>query len=246
VLERGPHPAGIVLGSDPGRGESVDKGSTVTLIVSAGPGSVAIDDVRTYSESRATKTLEKHGFKVTTRSKASDSAKIGTVITTSPRPGTEAKVGSTVTLVLSTGPKQVQVPSVVNLTRSSAQKTLEDAGFQVLIKEINSDQPVDQVITTSPGPGETVDEGSRVTMTVSLGPKKVQVPDVTGKPLDEARTLLKGLKFKVELQVQETQDETQDKVVAEQDPVAGTDAKEGDTVTLVVFKFKAPTQGTAP
>ena len=250
-LQRNNAEVGIVLGSDPGRGDTVDKGSTVTLIVSSGPGSVAVDDVAGLSEEDATKKLDRHGFKVTTRSKASKSVKSGLVITTTPKPGVVAMVGSTVTLVLSTGPKQVQVPGgLIGLTQTSAEQQLVAQGFQVAIKEVNSEKPQGQVIDISPEGTTTVDENSRVTLTVSKGPKKVPVPDVTGQPLDQARATLKGLKFNVVLQLQETDDQTKDKVVQNQDPPAGTQANEGDTVTLIVFKYKAPAQqqqdGTSP
>jgi serine/threonine-protein kinase len=239
--------AGTVLDSDPRRGEEADKGSKVTLIVSSGPGSVAVDDVQGLSRQDATRTLEKHGFKVDMRSKPSKKVESGKVITTTPKPGALAKVGSTVTLVLSTGPKQVQVPGgLVGLTQSSAQQQLEAADFQVAIKEVNDDAPVGQVIQVDPTGNSTVDEGSRVTLTVSKGPKQVDVPDVSGLPLDEARSKLKALKFKVALQLEDTGDPAQDKVVDTQSPEGGSQAHEGDTVTLVVFRFKDTTQQTPP
>jgi serine/threonine-protein kinase len=239
-LQRNRANPGTVLGSEPGRGNKLDEGSTVTLIVSSGPGMVAVDDVSGLTQDKATKKLEKHGFKVVTRSKASKTVKIGNVITTTPKPGLPAKFGSTVTLVLSTGPKQVQVPGgLIGLTKSSAQQQLEAAGFPVAVKEVNSKDPVDQVIDVNPQPNATVDEGTRVTLTVSKGPKKVTVPDVTNKPLDQARAMLKALNLKVALQVQETTDQTQNKIVTAQDPAGGSQAAEGDTVTLTVFKFKA-------
>src|SRR3954466_9925889 len=58
---------GIVLGSDPAFGKKADKGSTVTLIVSSGPGEVTVPTVEGFSESRARKTLTKVGFKVETK-----------------------------------------------------------------------------------------------------------------------------------------------------------------------------------
>ena len=44
-LQRNRADPGTVLGSDPGRGDSIDEGSTVTLIVSSGPGEVQVEDV---------------------------------------------------------------------------------------------------------------------------------------------------------------------------------------------------------
>jgi serine/threonine-protein kinase len=242
--------AGTVLGSEPGRGDKVDEGSTVTLIVSSGPGQAAVDPVAGFSEARATKTLEKHGFQVDSRQKASDSVKAGQVITTNPKPGALADVGSTVTLVVSSGPKQVAVPTgLVGLTLSSAQRTLEAQNFQVALEQKESPKPVDEVLAVDPPSGTKVPEGSRVTLTVSKGPKKLKLPDVTTQDKDAARAALEKLKLKVKIKEQDTTDLTQDGVVLAQDPPADSEVQEGDTITLTIGKFVStppPGTGTPP
>jgi beta-lactam-binding protein with PASTA domain len=230
---------GKVLGSDPARGKQVDKGSTVTLIVSSGPGRVEVPTVDGFGISRAQKTLAKVGFVYDVREKASATVEKDRVIRTDPPGGTIAPYRSQVVVFVSTGPKQVQVPDVVTLTKSSAEKQLEARGFQVVIVEKESDQTEGQVLAQTPAGGTKVDEGSRVTLTVAKAKPKVTVPDVTGQDEASARAALEGRKLKVKVKHQDTTDQTQDGQVLDQNPASGTEVTEGDTVTIVVGQFAA-------
>src|ERR1700742_53390 len=57
-------PAGIVVSESPAAGTKADKGSTVTLSVSSGPGKVSVPSVQGLSVAQATKVLKKAGLKV--------------------------------------------------------------------------------------------------------------------------------------------------------------------------------------
>ena len=106
-------PAGIVIGTDPAGGQKADKGSTVTVTVSAGPGTARVPDVTGKPRSAAIQALEDKGFEVGEERRASDTISENRVIETRPAAGQELDRGSTVTVVISTGRPQVTVPSVV-------------------------------------------------------------------------------------------------------------------------------------
>ncbi|UGQ15565.1 Stk1 family PASTA domain-containing Ser/Thr kinase [Yinghuangia sp. ASG 101] len=89
--------------------------------------------------------------------------------------------------------KSVKIPAVIQVAASEAQKRLTDDGFKVDVKESYSETvPRDQVIATDPMPGKSLDKGSIVTMTVSLGPERLAVPKLAGQTVDQAKQALQG------------------------------------------------------
>jgi serine/threonine-protein kinase len=91
-----------------------------------------------------------------------------------------------------------------------------------------------------------VPQGSRVTVTVSKGPKTSEVPVVTGDALADAEQLLKSAGFESTVVQQDVTDPSQDGLVLAQDP-AGGPLEEGSTVTLFVGHLvTAPPVETVP
>jgi eukaryotic-like serine/threonine-protein kinase len=240
-------PAGTVLGSQPAQGAKADKGSTVTLFVSSGPGTASVPDVHGFSESRAQKTLAKAGFKYQSNTQPSTTIGKGKVISTDPPPGTMRDVGSRVLLNVSSGPPQVTVPDVRGLTKSSAVRALENLNLGVSQVEAFSDQPKGQVIAQSFDPGATVDEGTKVTITVSKGKEKVAVPNVVGQAEADAKAALEKAGFTVRATSRPVTDPNQDGQVLEQKPPADSQRVKGSTVEIVVGHLSAtPTPPTNP
>jgi beta-lactam-binding protein with PASTA domain len=242
---RNAKPPGTVIGSDPGQGKKVDEGSTVTLMVSTGPGQVTVPDVTAFSVGRAQKTLAKLRFKYQTKDQSSTDVPKGQVIKTRPEAGATVPYGSRVVIVVSTGPATVQVPKVVGLTRSSAEKALEARKLTVSVTEAASDKPQGEVIAQDPAPTTEIAEGSTVALTVSKGQEQVPVPDVTGRTADEARTILEGAGFRVKVKEQTTGNPLEDGVVLEQRPGTG-DQPKGSAVTIIVGRASGTGGGGTP
>jgi serine/threonine-protein kinase len=95
------------------------------------------------------------------------------------------------------------------------------------------------VIAQDPAPG-SAERGSEVTITVSRGQPEVVVQSVIGESRNGARASLRAQGLKVEVQKQDVTSPNEDGVVIEQSPPGGTRVSPGDTVTLVVGKFKQP------
>ena len=128
-------PADRVATQRPQPGQEADEGSTVTIIVSSGPGDATIPFVRGSPRATAERRLKQAGFKVDVRREFNDEVKENRVIETSPSERSRLERGSTVTLVVSRGPRTVEVPDVVGKDRDEAERLLEDAGLQVSFTE---------------------------------------------------------------------------------------------------------------
>jgi eukaryotic-like serine/threonine-protein kinase len=135
-------------------------------------------------------------------------------------------------------PDSVQVPDVVGKRSGTAAQLLQNQGFEVDVVPIQSDTvPDDRVAGQRPEAGETADEGSVVTITVSSGPGEAPVPIVQGLPADEAEAHLREAGFKSERREQFS-DTVRSGRVIETSPAEGSTVRKGSTVTLVVSRGK--------
>ncbi len=89
---------------------------------------------------------------------------IGKVAALDPAPGSIVPVGSEVRVSVSQGPPpKLGVPSVTGLTVAQARKVLEEAGFDVSVRQLVSNDSA-RVVTQFPIAGREVDPGSTVTL----------------------------------------------------------------------------------
>lgn len=165
-------PSNSVIETNPPAGESVRRGSQVTLIVSSGPGKVSVPPVVGETRNAAEQQLSAVGL-VSSASEESSGRPAGEVLSQSPNAGTKVDPGSTVSLVVSSGPEpvtDVDVPNVVGLTRSDAVSNLQSLGLSPSVTQQTTDiQPQDgRVIDQNPGGGTTVKEGTRVVVVVGV------------------------------------------------------------------------------
>jgi len=165
-------PVDAVIETDPPAGESVRRGSEVTLIVSSGPGQVAVPPVVGQTQSAAEQQLSARGLESSVTEENSDRP-AGEVISQSPDAGTRVDPGSTVNLVVSKGPEPVttvDVPNVVGLNRSDAVAEIRGLGLSPSVEErVTEIEPQDgRVIDQNPGGGTTVNEGTRVVLVVGV------------------------------------------------------------------------------
>ena len=239
-------PEGTVLEQDPRAGEEVDKGSTVTISVSAGLGTVVLPDVTGQRSKQARRTLADKGLQVREDQRPSSSVRAGLVIGTEPPAGTEVERGSRVTLLISSGPRLVEVPSVIGLQQDLAESTLRGEGLIPDIEQRDSDAPEGEVIAQDPAGGSTVKRHTTVTVVVSTGAGSAIVPNVVGQSDDEARTALKDAGLSVRVVKRTTSDQNEDGQVLEQSPTAGTRLRRGEFVTVFVGKFSEPPATTTP
>ncbi|WP_371792500.1 Stk1 family PASTA domain-containing Ser/Thr kinase [Streptomyces sp. NBC_01471] len=189
-------------------------------------------------EKTATSRLSAAGLDVKrTERKFSDTYDRGQVMSSSPASGARIRDNDAVSLVISRGPRVVRVPRVEGRPLAQAKQDLTKAGLAsgMVTKEFSEDVGRGKVIRTDPGSGTERHADSAIALVVSKG-APVDVPDVTGESLDDARADLKDENLKVVVapeRINSTEDAGQ---VAKQSPAEGARAEEGDTITLTVSK----------
>jgi eukaryotic-like serine/threonine-protein kinase len=243
---RSSQPFDQVVDQDPNPGEQADEGSTVTLEVSDGPGDVLVPAVANLRQGQAIRELEDAGLKVTVDTEFSDRVKEEFAIRTVPREGEEVTKGTRVRLLVSAGPEQIAVPDVTGLSRDSAEARLRDEGFEVSVVEQESDEPEGDVIAQDPAGGAELSRGETVTITVSTGRPQVDVPDVIGLTERSATSRLTSAGLEPVSQERTVTDPTQDGVVIEQRPGAGTQVDEGRQVVIVIGVLEEPPEELPP
>lgn len=126
--------------------------------------------------------------------RTSDAIKpIGTVIIQTPEYGTVMRKGETLNLVISTGSEEQQIPNVVGKTVEEARTETDRLGFNLLVlpnRELSS-QPWDTVLSQDPVPGETMQNGSVVKVTLSGG--SVTIPNFVNMTRDSALAMIQQL-----------------------------------------------------
>ena len=133
------------------------------------------------------------------------------------------------------GGERIEVPDVVNQPAEAAQQTLEDAGFQVKINNVTDDTAAPgTVLNQDPKAGSQAPKGSTVTLDVAQGTEEVDVPDVKNMTVDQARKALATAGFTVGDTAKEYSDDIEEGKIMSQDPTAGSKAKVGTKVNLVV------------
>jgi beta-lactam-binding protein with PASTA domain len=232
-------PRNFVFEQSPNPGQRVDEGSVVTLFVSNGPSTVKVPDVVGLDQTDARRRLRAADLRVEVDRESSTKVPKGTVIRTDPGPGRPAERDSAVTLVVSSGPSQVTIPSVVGETQEDAVARLREEGLSPIVRERASSEPVDTVVDQTPAAGQEVEEGSSVTIFVSNGQVR-EVPDVTGLTQSEAEAELKDAGFGVNVRSRETDQPDEDGTVLSQSPRGGVERREGATVTIAIGQLTAP------
>ena len=199
------------------------------------PAKVVVPNVVNQPVQGARARLINAGFEVSIDRQRDPTSPVDTVIRQDPQPNTRADEGATITLTVSEGPGTAGVPNVLGDGRLQATRKLKQAGFKVRERrEPSEDVPENHVIDTNPSPGTLAQVGSEVSVTVSTGRKRVDVPALKGLNQDEAASQLRDAGLRVSVN---ERDSNQDPgTVLDQNPPPGTRVVEGTTVTIVVAR----------
>jgi beta-lactam-binding protein with PASTA domain len=179
---------GRVIDTTPSEGSTTELGSDVIVRVSRGPEPVEVPPVTGQSEENARSALEAVGLTVQTADQESEEEEPGTVLAQDPEPGAQVRRGSTVTLTVAVAPPPVEIPDVVGAAADAAQDRLENAGFEVRVREqVVADETQDgEVVDQNPPGGEQRPEGTRVTIVVGRFEEEPEpIPEPTLTPVPE-------------------------------------------------------------
>jgi beta-lactam-binding protein with PASTA domain len=184
----------------------------------------------------AVKRLTSDGFRAATgEQRFHASAPTGTVLEQEPPPDAVEPKGAEIVLHVSSGQRRGEVPNVVGMTRQQAELAIENAGLDVGdVEEIRANTPRGTVSASRPVAGTRVTVPSSVTLTVSVGPASVDMPDVVGENYSRARTVLEQLGLRIgDVNVDSTSLAPGNTVIA-QTPAAGRAVGAGSRVALTV------------
>ena len=195
-------PPGLVVGSEPEAGEVIRKFQPVSLAVSKGPELFPLPELtgKTLDEAKATLNAAEMALGPITET-FDESAPAGTVLAQAPRSGNPVRHGTPVALTVSKGPQPIPVPDVRGQEQRAAVDALEAAGLKAVVSpETVNDRkvPKGSVVAQDPASGNLTKGGS-VTLTISKGPKLVEVPSFIGKQAEEAKEALEELGFEVKV-----------------------------------------------
>jgi len=142
--------------------------------------------VTSKTEEEATAELQAAGYTVIRKEEASRLDE-GTVISQDPLTGSELPPGSPVTITVSIGPEQFVVPDVANMSIVDASELLRE-NFRIAGQIEQASATVDalDVIGTDPPKGTLLADQAPITIIVSSGIPRIEVPDVVGLFADSA------------------------------------------------------------
>jgi serine/threonine-protein kinase len=199
---------------------------------------VTIADYSGQTNQDATIALTDLGLTVVEKPTPNDTVPSGVVISTDPEAGTKVPKDTEVTLIVSSGPSEVSVPSLLGLTEQEAKDALTAAGLTLgtITQGTSPTAPLGKVIESNPETGTYATSGSVVDLIISNG--KVEVPDVTSMNVTQAKNQLtgSGVGLKVVITTNEagcTNPTPLGQTVLSQSIKPGP-AKQGSTITLFV------------
>ena len=166
-------PEGQVYDQSPAAGTKVDVHTQVTINISSGKEKFSLDDVTGMQYQQAQAQLENDGLVVSLEFDYSDSVGSDKVISTSPKAGSQVAKGDAITITASKGKetKTTTVPNLLGQNIDDAIQMIKDAGLTYNGKssDYSDSYSENQVMNQSISAGKTVDEGTTISLTVSLG-----------------------------------------------------------------------------
>jgi serine/threonine-protein kinase len=134
--------------------------------------------------------------------------------------------------------KEIELPNLVGLTVAEARQKAKAVGVNLVVdsEQYNEKFPQpDTIVSTDPGPRTHVRAGTEVRATRSLGSVYLNVPDLRGVPLDEAKRRLQAAGFRLSDKIKEEPSSTiQPGMVIETSPGRGQRVSRNAAISIVV------------
>ncbi|MGH7727378.1 MAG: Stk1 family PASTA domain-containing Ser/Thr kinase [Vulcanimicrobiaceae bacterium] len=153
-------PVGVVAEQSPSAGTALAPGSSVQLVVSAGPVAVSVPDLGQQTLASARTMLHNAGLAIAVEYAVDANSQSGAIVGQSPAAGSALQKGQVVTLTVAV---PGAVPNVAGMVPAQAASVLEAAGYAVGNTAYVQEGTDGTVVRTDPpastqlAPGETVD-----------------------------------------------------------------------------------------
>ncbi|MCP3939220.1 MAG: PASTA domain-containing protein [Actinomycetia bacterium] len=192
---------GTVIRQSPSAGSQIPAGFGLSVDVVIGPRLTMVPWLVGLDVAAATKRLESRDFGVVSREPRFDEVvSVGVVMQATidgdlVEPGRLLEPGVSFDLVVSSGPVPRAVPDLVGRTREEAAATLAQLrlGLTEAEPQFSETDPDGTVISQSISPSIEVARDTIVSITVSKGPDRRSVPDVSGMTIEEATAALEAV-----------------------------------------------------
>ena len=164
-------PENYVIKQSVAEAEVIEIDREIVITVSLGAAELSVPSVAGKSVEEADSMISEAGFNVTHSYELSETVEKNYVIRTDPEASVMAASGSTIKIIVSNGPKEVQVPDVKNLTEEAAVSTIESLKLAVgeVKREPSDTVPEGRIISQTIDPSASVPEGTPIGFTVSTG-----------------------------------------------------------------------------
>jgi eukaryotic-like serine/threonine-protein kinase len=203
------------------------------------PDEAQVPNVVGMTFDRAARALGRAGFTtVEGESRFHRVVAAGVVLQQDPPADSRQKRGIEVRLAVSAGQRSSAVPQLTGMTEQAARIALANTGFELgTINRQNSDNPRGMVFMSDPPPGAQVQLPAAVNLVISEGPAIIIAPDLIGRTLPEARSLLEQIGLRLGNVSRDTNSFQVENTVIRQVPAGGQPVTAGGTVNVVVSEF---------
>ena len=181
----------------------------------------------------AEKLLQDQGLVPIRSAQLSETVPVNKVWDQSPKAGESVRKGDKITLIYNPGKGTVALPLLVGLTQDEAVKKLTALGLTNAIVGQESDTILAGQVVLQDPPASDVKPGSRVTLTVSLGKGKIEVPNVLNLDSNTAAAQLGAKGFTITTATQADETIPAGRVVSTEPP-PGTTVDKGSAVKIVI------------
>lgn len=141
------------------------------------------------------------------------------------------------------------VPDLSGLDEASARELLTDEGLLLRLAEAgrwSGELEAGRVLETRPAAGSFVKRGAEIEAVLSLGARRIALPDLSGKALSAARLTLDNEGLAVGSVLSIYTDKGPGGVVVGQEPSAGSELSPGAKVALLVALDASPVAWVMP
>jgi len=144
--------------------------------------------------------------------------------------------------------KEVELPDVVEMTRTEAENKLKNEGFSVVIADsvYNAQYSAGTIVEQLPAPFSVVKKGRHVYLTVSVGEKPIIMPNLFYKSPRDAELLLQGAGLRLKSKLYEYSEFSLAGVVISQSFPAGQVIRKDTPVSISISLGPFPKRKTIP
>ncbi len=206
-----------------------------------GPKDVEVPDVSGLKLEDAISELRTAGFKIgDTIDISSNEVDEGYVVKTDPKAGETAKEGIKIDVYQSTGKETYQLSDYTERQYDDVVRLLEKQNFKDITKtEVYDESDPGTILKQSPeADEEVIPEETILEFTVSKGPEKIKLKDLTEFNTKSAQDYADSVGLTIDMTKEEYNDTVGKGLVISQIPAAGTELTKGDKISVVISKGK--------